>query len=227
VPYRVLIPLDGSPLAEHALVPAAELARRSGGTARLVRVHVPVVPITPFGDLAPPIYDPSWDADLRKLAEAYLMSTADSHRAAFGATPTTELREGPDVSHQIEEAAAEFGADIIAMTTHGHGGWAASWLGSIADGVIRTTHRLVLVIPERATDSSFDVKRIVVALDGSEAASAMVEPARAVAALFNAQITLVRVVAPPLVGEMLTALNSEGLDRFGVDSYAEHAKGRV
>ncbi len=50
------------------------------------------------------------------------------------------------------------------------------------------------------------------------------ESAVVIARLYGAALALVRVVAPPLIGDALTAMSSEGLDRFGVDLFAEAAK---
>jgi nucleotide-binding universal stress UspA family protein len=223
VAYRILVPLDGSKLAEGAIPIAVDLARRSKGALRLMRVHEPVMPITTVGDLAVPFYDPAWDDQLRKIARTYLDAIVAKTRPDLpGASGA--VCDGAHVPDEIERAAAEFSANLIVMTTHGHGGSALAWLGSIADGVVRSTRRPVLVVPERATTAPFKAGNVLVALDGSPSAASVLAPAAEFARLCDASLTLVRVVAPPVVGDVLTTLTTEGLDRFGIDQMAETAK---
>ena len=222
--YRLLVPLDGSTLAEGALPFAADLVRRTKGALRVARVHVPVVPIATVGDLAAPYYDPAWDEQLRAIATTYTDEIATRERRALGASFSAVVVDGPDVAHELETAADAFNANMIVMTTHGRGGWARAWLGSVADSFVRSTRRLVLVLPERAVQTPPAIRQVMIALNGSSVGASIVEPAAEFASAFGAQIALVRVIAPPLIGDMLTALSSEGLDRFGVDRVAEAAK---
>ena len=222
--YRILVPLDGSKLAESAIPIAADLVRRATGSLRLVRVHVPIVPLASAGDLSAPFYNPAWDDQMRELETGYLAGVAARARTEFGGDVSTALPDGANVVEQIEHCAAEFAANLILMTTHGRGGSSLAWIGSVADGVVRHTHRLMMVVPDRATESALNVRRVLVALDGSAAAEAAMDSAVEIAGLFQAELALVRVVAPPLLGDALTAMSSEGLDRFGVDLVAEAAK---
>ena len=225
--YRILVPLDGSALAEGAIPMAIDLARRSKGSLRFVRVHTPVMPIATVGDLAVPFYDPAWDDQLRKIAHDYLQATAAKAERELGHPVTTKVRDGSHIPDEIEREAGEFSANLILMTTHGHGGSALAWLGSIADGVVRSTHRLVLVVPERATAQPFTMRSLLIALDGTESSASVVAPAADLARLFGATIKLVRVVEPPIVGDVLTAVTSETLDRFGIDRVADAAKADI
>jgi nucleotide-binding universal stress UspA family protein len=222
--YRILVPLDGSTLASGALPMALALADRTDGEIALVRVHIPSVPVGSVGDLGVPLYDPAWDAALRTAAEEELAAAAAQLRDEHGLVPTTYARVGMNIAAEIEAAAEEFRADLIAMTTHGHGGQSLAWIGSVADAVVRTTHRPVLVIPDRAVSRGTSIRRIMVPHDGSDNAETALQAAIGMATLHGASICLVRVIAPPLVGDVLTALSSEALDRFGVDALATEAK---
>ncbi len=221
---RILVPLDGSTLAEGAVPMAAAIADRADGELALVRVHVPSIPIGAIGDLGVPLYDPSWDAALRGTAEHDLRTAAARTLSEYGMQATTYLRSGLNIAAEIEAAAEAFGADLIAMTTHGHGGQSLAWIGSIADAVVRTTHRPVLITPDRAVARGTAIRRIMVPHDGSEPSDTALRSAIRLATLHGASIALVRVIAPPIVGDVLTALSSEALDRFGVDTIAAEAK---
>lgn len=224
--YRILVPLDGSTLAENAIPIAIDLARRSKGSLRLVRVHTPAMPIATVGDLAVPFYDPAWDDQLRKIERAYLKGVVTRAERAFGGTVTSKLRDGAHIPDEIEREAAEFSANLILMTTHGHGGSALAWLGSVADGVVRTTHRIVLVVPERAAGQPFTMRSILIALDGTDSSASVIEPAADLARLFGATLKLVRVVEPQIVGDLPAAV-ALPVDRFGIDKAADAAKADI
>jgi nucleotide-binding universal stress UspA family protein len=222
--YRILVPLDGSDLASGAVPMAAALTDRTDGELALTRVHLPSVPIGSVGDLGVPLYDPAWDNALRGTADEELTAAAQRVMTEYGIRATTSLRTGMNIAAEIEAAAEEFRADLIAMTTHGHGGQSLAWIGSVADAVVRTTHRPVLIIPDRAVARGTEVRRILVPHDGSEPAETALQSAIRFATLHGASLHLVRVIAPPIMGDVLTALSSEALDRFGVDQLAAEAK---
>lgn len=221
---RIVVPVDGSSLAEHAIPFAADLAHRAAGRIRVVRVHVPVVPLMPPSDMGALFYDPAWDRDARAMEQKYLSDLVARLRAEGRSPVDGALLDGVDIAAAIEEDAALWDASLIVTTTHGHGGAALAWLGSVASGVVRNARRPVLVIPEKAGTAPPEIRRILVAHDGTPTSDAVIEPAVAMARTYGAAVTLVRVVAPPLVGDVWSALSSEGLDRFGVDKSAERAK---
>jgi nucleotide-binding universal stress UspA family protein len=224
VAERILVPLDGSALAERAIPLAVDLARRTAGKVRLVRVHVPVVPLAPPNDLGPLYYDPAWDAQARDAEQRYLDGVVGRLRGSAGVPNDALLLDGAEIAPVIEHAAADYGATLIVMTTHGHGGAALAWLGSIASGVVRAADRPVLVVPESAEKGLPNVRRVLIGHDGTATSDAVLESAGSLARTCGAAVSLVRVVPPPLVGDVWTALSGEGLDRFGVDRSAERAK---
>jgi nucleotide-binding universal stress UspA family protein len=96
----------------------------------------------------------------------------------------------------------ELGADLVIMTTHGRGGVRRAWLGSVTDQMIRTSEIPILVI--RPTEKGVakppaELTEILVALDGSPLAEAALEPATALALLWDAEISLVQVVRPVIL----------------------------
>ncbi|GAB4251388.1 universal stress protein [Deferrisoma sp.] len=139
---RILVPLDGSELAEKALDEALPLARQAGGEVVLVGVL----------DLTAGMYDVYAEAfnpvDLRAQLEKFLEAALDRARAraeAEGVTARRFLRVG--VPHEeIVNLAREEGADLIVMTTHGRRGLTHLLLGSVTERVIRTSPCPVLVV---------------------------------------------------------------------------------
>jgi nucleotide-binding universal stress UspA family protein len=200
--YRsILVPLDGSPLSECALPLAAAVARAAGATLRLA--------IVPVRATASPVYVeglPVIDADLRSLAAAhdlaYLQGVAAGPRAAGAAVTVAVLDpaypEGDaTVPARLLGYAARTDVDLIVMTTHGRGGAARFWLGSVADVVTRASPVPVLLLgpaegPRPAAGALF--RRVLVPLDGSALAEQILAPALALGGLGGAAYRLLHVV---------------------------------
>ncbi|HEX5506402.1 MAG TPA: universal stress protein [Thermomicrobiales bacterium] len=121
---RVLLPLDGSPLAETVLPLARDLAAGLGLEVVLLRV-------------AP-------NAAERTDARVYLEAAAADLRAG-GLTVATRVTEGAAAEEILQVTAAE-GISPIAMATRGRGGPARWVLGSVAESVVRASTVPVLVL---------------------------------------------------------------------------------
>ena len=185
----ILVPLDGSALAEQALTVAATLAGRMHAGLHLVHVHAP-----PVADEFAQYGAASQAA--RESAERYMLETADRLRAAHGGTVSATVLDGRPASAIATHSAAT-GADLIVMSSHGRTGASRFWLGSVADALIRSASIPVLVVrggddttPERE-QSLFS--RILVPLDGSSVAEQAIPHAIAVGALESAHVHLLRI----------------------------------
>jgi nucleotide-binding universal stress UspA family protein len=140
---QVLVPLDGSELAEEALAPACELAERLGADLRLLRVVEPPVPLVADEVSYPAAVNQ--DAELA-AAQAYLDRVLARLRAAGRAGEASALLG--EAATTIAAVAREQGVDAIAMATHGRSGLARLVLGSAATGVLqRAAMPLLLVRP--------------------------------------------------------------------------------
>ena len=222
----ILVPLDGSVLAERALPLAADIARRSGGAVHLVRAHVPlaVVGATAEGAIFSQDMLAADDA-LRRRAKDYIDAAATRVAAEWGLRVSGVTEDGSPAG-LITDTADRIDADLVIMTTHGAGGFTPDWLGSVADSVIRHSHRPVLALPENDAHlgETFTPRRILVTLDGSTLASAILPIARDVAIAFGAQIDLIRIVAPYVPGDVIATLSADRPDPFGIDAESVHAK---
>jgi nucleotide-binding universal stress UspA family protein len=122
---RIMVPLDGSDLAQTALPHALELCRALSAT--LVLLHV---------------------RDTRQgspeAARRFLDFTHRQH-ANDGVTIETLVREGP-VAEAIVRAAEQEQIDVIAMATHGRSGLQRAVYGSVAEQVLRSSTRPVLLV---------------------------------------------------------------------------------
>ena len=140
---KILVPLDGSELAEEALVPASDMAAALDAELLLLRVAGPLgyvrvegYPDLPAGQLV--------EVDHRNEAESYLEAIATDLRGD-GATVTTRVELG-DPAPTIVSVAEDEDADVIAMATHGRTGLARLLMGSVATRTIETAKKPVLLV---------------------------------------------------------------------------------
>ncbi len=196
---RILVPLDGSALAERALPVAARLARASGGKLLLLRVYQ-VMP----SEFTPELVVGNDTGDLRE-ARAYLARV--SGRADLAGIPIEPVALGGAVARAILNMAAAYEADTIVMTSHGRSGFTRRALGSVAEYVVRHTPAPTLVLrgEQIAAQAEPLAPGVVwlgyIGLDGSELAGRALEPAarllRALAGAGPAEARLLTVVRPP------------------------------
>ena len=192
----ILVPLDGSELAEQALPLAEHLAMATGAELELVRVHVPPTAWDIYADAM------TAGPDVRDSAPAegaYLEEQARRARGT-GLTVNASLLEG-EVAPAIARRARAV-ADLIVMTTHGRGPFSRLWLGSVADQLLRSLAQpMLLVRPTMeawAVASSPPYRRILVPLDGTDGSEAALEAALALGAPDITEYVLVRVLNVPV-----------------------------
>lgn len=200
---RILVPLDGSELAEAALPVAARLARSAGGSILLARVIR--APAEYEANLASTdAWIPPARPEERDEATAYL-TRLSSWEVLAGIPTEIHIRPGP-VAPLLLRLIHDEQVDTVVMTSHGRGGLSRLLMGSVAMAVARESTAPVLVAranprftdPLPAQGVSGAPFRAIVALDGSTLAEAAIPPAaRLVAALSAAQpgtLCLLRVV---------------------------------
>jgi len=142
-PTKILVPTDFSPQAEVALDYACTLATRVGAT-----VHVlSVVGVPAFGG---PELSMSMTASLleemRRESHLGLANLAAARRDVIG----EQLVRTGDARDVIPRVAAEIGADLIVMGTHGRRGISRVLLGSVTEYVVRTSEVPVLTVRDRS-----------------------------------------------------------------------------
>ena len=138
---RILVPVDGSPTANQALVAALQLARESGGRVRIVHA---------FDELAF-LWGYEYEGNLARTARddaSKLMRESLEMAEAAGVPADTHLLDthGKRLGDAVAEEAREWDADLIAIGTHGRRGLSRALLGSGAEYILRISPVPVLVV---------------------------------------------------------------------------------
>lgn len=188
---RILVPLDGSGLAERALPLAWGIASRTGADLLLFSA---VVPSEHWAGLATSTLG---DATEQKAAEAYLESVAEplrTHRLNVRTLAVND-RAAPAICAAADAA----GCDLIVMATHGRSGLGGWFAGSVAERVRHTTDTPVLMVHARreSVPQATGIGRILVPLDGSELAEEALGLAEGLARALHAGLLLAQIVPSP------------------------------
>lgn len=218
----IVVPLDGSKNAEYAVPMAAWLAGLYEAPVRFMHVTEP--------DLVASAKD--LDA-----AQQHFASYAADMAARAGLGPSdysADLFAGSPGSVVLENSGE---ARLIVLASHGRGGFHATFIGSVADKIVRGARVPVLVVPAIDGEETVSVRMIVVALDGSEGGERGLAVAREIAEKAGAKLALVRAYStPPAVGiefayyppDLLTSLEQaareylEGIARPGEQCVLAH-----
>ena len=189
----LIVPLDGSELAERALPYAVQLARAANGRLTLLRVA-----------LAPPparLDGADWEIDQARAveeAQTYLDSVRD--KVATRVPVNTRVTYGR-APQGILDAITTDGLDAVVMATHGRTGIAHLVYGSVAEAVLAASPVPVVLVharPGEAVATPFDPTqaRAAVPLDGSPYAALAIETAINLVGPAG-EIVLTCIVEPP------------------------------
>ncbi len=150
-PRHILIPLDGSALAESVIDQVLAVFGREEVLLELVRVVAPHRDV--FVDSDAPLETPSLMEQTLLAANRYLHAVAARLRQ-LGLTVHAEVRIDRSVAHAILSHAEDRHSDLIALATRGLGGLERVVLGSVADKLVRGARVPLLVWNPPAEASS-------------------------------------------------------------------------
>jgi nucleotide-binding universal stress UspA family protein len=183
---HLLVPLDGSQMAETTLPVAALLSQKLSAVVTLIHIIEQDAPQEIHGE-----------RHLTNEVEAtrYLDAIATGHFASGAANSHVHTEKVQDVSRSIAEHSGELAPDLIVMCSHGEGGLHDFMVGSIAQQVIgRGKTPILLVHPEHGIDQELGIKKILVALDGDPQHDASLPVAAELARGLGASLHLLTVV---------------------------------
>ena len=183
----ILIPLDGSRLAEASLPAAASLAQHLN--AQVTLLHV-------IEENAPEAVHNERHLTQPKEAEAYLQNLVQqSFPAGTKASWHVHSSEVKDVPSSIVEHSGEFKPDLIIMCAHGRGGIRELLFGRIALQVVgKDTTPLLLLQPMTAEQKPFTLGRILVPLDSESIHDDSLPMAKNLAKAYGAELYLLCVI---------------------------------
>lgn len=186
---KIIVPLDGSDLAERAL-PFAQFIAEA--------LSIPMELVEAFNVLPPAVHNRSSRmalekmlAEQRRRSERYLSQIQERLQPSSYPLTTATLAGWPEQA--IVDRAGEDPGALIVMTTHGRGGLARWALGSVADRVLHGVSNPVLIVRAAATEIvPAKVRTILVPLDGSDLAETCLEHAASLAEGLQASVSLVQ-----------------------------------
>ncbi len=222
---RILVPLDGSKLAESIFPSLLPLARKLGSNIVLLSVNErgseggfeagPAGVVGRSARRPVQLLERSITSVSAPGIKEYLAGV-EGYLARRGVRAERKFTYGK-VAKEILAQGEATGCDLIAMSTRGRSGLERGLLGSVTDAVVRTSHMPVLVSrPGRTDDIGLklekerELKRIVVPLDGSPLAEVVLPVVEELAKRLSLEVALVRVVR-------LAALAYAGMERMPVD----------
>lgn len=193
--HRVLVPLDGSSLAEAAIPHAAAVATTFGAEILLLRV----IPTRQRNGAAP--MDIIDSRLCQAEAKAYLGAVAADLRGQ-DLTVETEVSHGQPAD-RIVDLLRNRNVDLVVLTSHGLGGYTEFPVSGTAHKVISRSPVSVLMVPANepgrrtVAQSGRGYQRVLAALDGSRRGEWALAPAAAIAGHADAKLVVVHVVRVP------------------------------
>jgi nucleotide-binding universal stress UspA family protein len=189
---RILVPLDGSELAEQVLPYISMLAKPGQVSITLLHVLEPLSYRVVAASRDIPVEQVK--VEMQAYSQEYLEKVATSFREQ-GMRVLTKVLVGAAASCIVDEGSRELG-DLIAMSTHGRSGVARWAFGSVTDKVIHTTINPLLIVrssDKPPSEEEIAIKSIIVPLDGSELAEQILPHVADLAKTLDLGVNLLRV----------------------------------
>jgi len=193
---KILIPLDGSPLAEAALPYVMPIAKAYGSQVVLANVVAP--PSVEFEGDFTGIQHPYLDQlteEAKIWAAGYLQKVADRLAQAQVSVLRQDVLVGSPAALLISQI-KRHAVDLVAIATHGRSGLGRVLLGSVADNLLHSTDVPLLVVrpPEIEVEGEIKLSSIIVPLDGSPLAESVLSYVKDMAKALSLTVTLVRAI---------------------------------
>jgi nucleotide-binding universal stress UspA family protein len=188
---KILVPLDGSELAQLALPFAEKIAGQLGSHVMLIYV----------GQSSEDSRNPERQLYLEKIATDLKAGVkrriGKLKRKRINVK--SEILTG-DAAAEIIDYANNSETDLIIMSTHGRSGLERWALGSVADKVLRGTDKPLILVRARTVSPEISsesvLRKIVLALDGSKDSEAVIPYVEDLALGINAEVVLIHVIEP-------------------------------
>jgi nucleotide-binding universal stress UspA family protein len=188
---KILVPLDGSELAEQALPYVEQIAGKLNSEAIFITVCLPGDPLE------------------RALAE-YIERRADKIQS-LGIKTRSLCIEGESAA-SIIDFAEKNKISLIIISTHGRTGVSHWPLGNIANKIVQKSHAPVLLVRSSQlakTAADRELRKILVALDGSRFSEAIIPYAERLAKGIGSEVVLLKVIEPSKLPQLAAYIDRE------------------
>jgi nucleotide-binding universal stress UspA family protein len=201
----ILVPLDGSELAESVIPLAAAIAKATAARLRLVHVE----DSGPIGRAQMPDAAKYLDRMTEALS-ADLLESVDTAVIPLGGAALTRR----DTAALISKYAEQHASDLIVMSTRGHSGLRRVFEGSVAEALLRVTPCPVLFCPRPGgrllRPGPHPIRKVLIALDQSQSSEHILESAVAIAKALHAEVVLLHVLPPYRAVAAVTGMERRG-----------------
>jgi nucleotide-binding universal stress UspA family protein len=225
---RILVPIDFSEYAGHALAFAATLAGwyEAQVCALYVYTQWPIFSEIPSFDAGAIAGVPLAAVDRDAILQH--MTAFVAPHARNGVVIDVSFREALDVHREILAQAEARTSDLIVLGTHGRSGFEHLILGSVTEKILRKARCPVLVVPRRVGDAALahavHVQQILCPVDFSEASLAALGYAMSLAEEADAHLTLLHVEEVPPELLVQPAVGEIDVDGIRAAARAEHLR---
>jgi nucleotide-binding universal stress UspA family protein len=219
---HLLVPLDGSRLAEAAIPAAVCIAKKGNAIVTLLHIIERDAPEKVHGE-----------RHLRAFEEAaaYLDKVARQHFGGIQTHCHVHTAEIKDVARGIADHLIELDPDTVAMSAHGHGGLLDLLFGNIAQQVVAFGSMPVLLV---RPGNGFGCRRVLIPHDGAPAHESALNAGTEFARLCGADVQLVMVIPTrgtlagmdAAAGQMLPGATRAMLEMAQRDA-ADHLRGHA
>jgi len=191
---NLLVPLDGSTLAECVLPHAKALAKQNASQVTLIRV-LDRCQLSNDQDSVDPL-----DWQIRKAEASTYLEQVNAQLAEAGILANTEILEG-DAAESIVEYADSSNTSLILLSSHGQSGLTGWNVSSVVQKVIQRARTSILItrayLPSSSTVEDIHYQRILVPLDGSQRAESILPAAMALARSPDTEVVVAHVLRQP------------------------------
>ncbi len=212
---RILVPLDGSILADRVILHVRRLLVREDADVLLFRV----------------LEGPSQSRPkvVQEMERGFAATHLEDQRRRLeeqGARVRSEVAEG-DPADEILKRCETWRPSLLAMSTHGRTGLDRWVWGSVAERVLREVRHPVFLtnpraLPEEPTLSEGRFRRILVPLDGSEVSSSILPLATAFAKLYESEVLLIHCMHPIMSYPPHAEMEAEITEERGIEVLEPH-----
>jgi nucleotide-binding universal stress UspA family protein len=210
---RILVPLDGSTIAEQAVRPAIAIAKTTAARLSLVHIAEP----GPAGLT----YLPGPETYLSEIAERASAELNESVGFDVIRPEDVFFLTRADTAQLVADHCKEHEIQLVVMSTKGRGGVARAFIGSVADSLLRIAPCPVLLVRPRDDGlanggGTSRIKSVLIALDQSPASEGSIDAVMEIADT-NARLALLHVIVPMPVYAMYGA---SGLPETSTDDWS-------